>query len=443
MLFIVLIYTLVFIEFSTCSQCPSRDYCTCSSDLRIVRCDNRRLTNEILLQLNNQLPKATVLLNLSSNSLTSIKSLSNFPSLEILDLTSNQIRSLPSNLFSRFPKLISIYLGHNQLQSYPKSWSTIRQIHLTPISQSYQSQNIYRNERLILNCSSNSKVFWTFNHQYYPSTIISSFSSLIFLSNLHSNHSGLWTCHQVNRTYSISLSVLTNSSPSFCQSIHMNTSKGDFFWPRTAQNHRIELKCPFGSAAWFRNSKESPRAWYTCSSYGQWTNFDISQCAFQTNLSQIFDYFSLNQTNLLFNLVKYLSKIDVKQIQFDDMILLIDLIDEQQEKYLHQDQIMLIYHLADFLLQIQSNFIPTQQYQLAMIRLTNTKISFIICIFFFFDRLRLIIERLLDLTNQSWLFIGKELTAMTFQSPPPSTLCFVPNRSLLTIICDAYHQTEV
>jgi hypothetical protein len=55
-------------------------------------------------------------------------------------------------------------------------------------------------------------------------------------------------------------------------------------------------------------------------------------------------------------------------------------------------------------------------------------------------RLRLIIERLLDLTNQSWLYIGKKLTAMTIQSPLSSTLCSIPNRSLLTIICDIDNQ---
>jgi hypothetical protein len=55
-------------------------------------------------------------------------------------------------------------------------------------------------------------------------------------------------------------------------------------------------------------------------------------------------------------------------------------------------------------------------------------------------RLRLIIQRLLDLTNQSWLYIGKELTAMTLQSPSSLILCFVSNRSLLTINCDMNHQ---
>jgi hypothetical protein len=46
----------------------------------------------------------------------------------------------------------------------------------------------------------------------------------------------------------------------------------------------------------------------------------------------------------------------------------------------------------------------------------------------------------LDLTNHSLLYIGKELTAMTLQSPSSSILCFVSNRSLLTINCDVNHQ---
>lgn len=61
---------------------------------------------------------------------------------------------------------------------------------------------------------------------------------------------------------------------------------------------------------------------------------------------------------------------------------------------------------------------------------------------FAFVRLRLIIEHLLDSTNQSWLYIGKELTAMTLQSPSSTTLCYVPNRSLLTIHCQRNDQQE-
>jgi hypothetical protein len=226
----------------------------------------------------------------------------------------------------------------------------------------------------------------------------------------------------------------------------MNTSKGYFYWPRTLINKKIEKKCPFGSAAWLSSSNEYARAWYTCSSNGQWKNFDISQCGYQTNISRVFDRLSLNETNLLLNLVKYLSKINRNHMKLDDIILLIDLIDEQQEKYKNQDRIMLIYHLTDFILQIKHDFILVNQYHFAITRLEKkpTVIFFFCNNLFSFFRLRLIIERLLDFTNQSWLYIGKELTAMTVQSPLSSTVCFIPNRSLLTIICDINnHQYKV
>ncbi len=444
----LLFIILFFIEFSSIEQCLLSNYCTCSTDLTIVKCTDRQLTNEFLLKLNNQLSNSTIVLNLSSNSLTSIKSLSNLHSLQILDLSLNKIRSIPSNFFSKYPQLISLYIQKNPLKIFPKLFRNLSTINLN-LSKNFpqnhhhlqQSQIVYENEQFLLNCSSNSPHYWTLNGQFYPSTIITSFYSIILLHHLQINQSGIWTCQNSDSIHhSISLTVLANSSNYFCQSIQMNTSKGYFYWPRTLINQRIETKCPYGSAAWLGNSNDYARAWYTCSSNGQWMNFDISQCGYQTNISRIFDNLSLDENNLLLLLVKYLAGINRNHMKLNDIILLIDLIDEQQEKYQNQDRIMLIYHLTDFILQIKSNFYFNNQYQLAMNRL---EYRFDFFSFFFSTssfRLRLIIQRLLDLTNQSWLYIGKELTAMTLQSPSSSILCFVSNRSLLTINCDVNHQ---
>ncbi len=378
MLFIFLTLIFFLMGFSSGDQCPASKYCTCSSDLTQITCTDRQLTNSLLLNLNSQLPASTILLNLSSNSLTSIKSLSKLNSLRILDLSFNQIRYLPSNIFSKFPQLISLYIQNDSLKLLPKNLRNLSNININ-LSDNFlqsnpvQSQTLYENEPFILNCSSNSQHYWTLNKTFYPSTIISSSYSIIIVHHLQINHSGIWTCQNSNVNHSISLKVVKNSSNYFCQSIQMNTSKGYFYWPRTLVNKKIETKCPYGSAAWLRNSNEYARAWYTCSSTGQWKNFDISQCAFQTNISRIFDRLSLNETNLLLRLVIYLSKINRNEMKLDDMILLIDLIDEQHEKYQNQDRIMLIYHLTDFILQIKHDFIFIPQYQLAMTRL---KISF-------------------------------------------------------------------
>ncbi|CAF0750989.1 unnamed protein product [Rotaria sordida] len=465
MLFMFITYILFLIRFSFGDECPSLKYCTCSSDKTIIQCTKRQLTNKLLLKLNNQLSKSTILLNLSSNSLTSINSLSNLNSLQILDLSFNKIQHLPSNIFSKYPQLISLNLQNNSLKTIPKSFTKISNINLNLLNNRFhctcefklfkknnffknvicqnnkpfnendfchiknflqinpqQSQIAYENEQFILNCSSNLQHYWTLNKKFYPSTMTTFSYSTIIIHHLQMNHSGLWTCHSFNYNHSIRLTVLKSSPNYFCQSIQMNTSKGYFYWPRTSINKKLPKYCPFGSAAWLKNSNEYAQAWYTCSSKGQWINFDISQCAFQTNISRVFDYLSLNETNLLLNLVEYLSEINQDYLQLNDMILLIDLIDEQKDKYQQHDRMILIYHLTDFILQIKKNdFIFSNVYQIAI------------------KRLRLIIEHLLDFTNQSWLYIGKELTAMTIQS---STLCYVPNRSLLTIICDIDNQSH-
>ena len=399
MLLIFLSYILLLIRSSCGTQCPLPTYCTCSSDLTLIECSNRQLTNEVLLKLNNQLPKSIIGLNLSSNSLTSIKSLSKLSSLQILDLSFNKIDYLPSNIISKYPQLISLNLQNNSLKSFPKSLIKLPQLNLNLI-----------------------------NNPFHCTCQLKSFEKTNLLNHLR--------CQNNKPFHEKDFCTINNF---FCQSIQMNTSKGYFYWPRTLINQKIEIKCPFGSAAWLRNSTEYARAWYTCSSERQWIELDVSQCAFRTNLSRIFDYLVLNESNVLLNLVKYLSKINREEIKLDDMIFLIDLIDDQQEKYQHQDQIMLIYHLTDFILQIKHPFIYSEQYRLAITRLIYIYFSFF---FYFMDisffRLRLIIERLLDFTNQSWLYIGKELTAMTVKSP----LCSIPNRSLLTIICDRNNQHE-
>ncbi|CAF4254945.1 unnamed protein product, partial [Rotaria sp. Silwood2] len=111
MLFLYFISIFYLIKHSLTEQCPSSDLCICSSDLTIITCTNRQLTDEILINLNNQFPKSTIVLNLSSNSLTSINSLTNLNNLQIVDLSYNKISYLPLNLFTKFSQLSSLYIS--------------------------------------------------------------------------------------------------------------------------------------------------------------------------------------------------------------------------------------------------------------------------------------------------------------------------------------------
>ena len=350
------IYIAVFVALSSSNErCPFVDFCSCSADLTIVKCNNRQLTNGDLIQVNKQLTNTTIFLNLSSNSLTSIKSLPNLPSLQILDLSFNKIRYLSPILYSKFPRLISLCIRNLSLKTLPKPFKNHSTIHLhLPNSSPQTSTILFENNRLILNCSSSSPHYWTQNQHIYPPTIIASSYSILLFPHLQSKHSGVWTCQNSHSNHSISVTILTNSSHLFCPSKQMNTSKGYFIWPQTFLNQRIELPCPHGSAAWLGDGNQYARASHTCSSNGQWTNFDVSQCGYRTNISRQIDRFSLNEKHFLLHLVKYLTEINRNAITIDDILLLIDFIADQQMKSPNSDRMMLIYHLTDLILQIQS-----------------------------------------------------------------------------------------
>lgn len=469
---IVFYFLLPFIK---TDQCPSTKFCTCSSDLTIINCINQQLTNEFLL---SKFPQSTVILNLSSNSLTSIHSLSKLNNLQTLDLSFNRLQSIPSNLFSKFPQLSSLYLQSNLLKTIPRTFNEISNINLDISSNPLQctcqlkwlikwfetinllkkincqksrqltesdfcsinpknfiqitpsqSQIVYENDAIILNCSSNTNTFWTFNDELYSN------NATISIPHLQFNHSGIWTCHSWNLNRSVSLQVLSLQSNHFCPSIQMDTSKGHFYWPRTLTGQTKQLLCPFKSAAWLKDSHEQAQAFYTCSKNRQWTQLDLSQCAFRTNISRQFDKILIsNQTNILSKLIHLISKIDLKTFLFDDIVFLIDLINDEYEHSLsikqNLDEItMLIYRLTDLILQIpEENLLMIKEYQLAL------------------NRLRFIIENLVEQTNPSWIYVGKQLTAMTLQSIRPPTICFVPNRPVLSIICGVlnrqYRRTE-
>lgn len=465
MLAIFLLSSLSLLQSSTAEQCPTSSSCTCSKDFTVVTCTNAQLTDTTFASLQSQLPSSTIVLNLSSNSLSSITRLSNLNNLQTLDVSSNRLQSLPSNLFSKFPQLSSLYAQENGIRTIPKSFNEISNINLDlsnnpltcqcqlkwlikwfetinllrPIScqkgsqllesdfcstrkdflrlHPDQSQLVYENDSFVFNCSSTGEVFWTLNSQFYSS------NASVSIARVQMSHAGLWTCHSSKQNRSISLHVLQVRPHHFCHSIHMDTSKGHFFWPRTLTGQTIDVQCPFGSAAWLNKSTEQARAFHACSTNRQWTELDVSQCAFRTNISREFDQLTAkNDTNLLSRLVTYISKVHLEQFQFDDIMFLIDLIDEEHEKYRSSpgniDEIsMFIYRLTDYILQIDRDFAVLPQYQLAL------------------RRLRSIIEQSLDVANRSWLYVGKQLSAMTLESPLPPTICFVPNRPLLTLIC--------
>lgn len=454
-----------FFSFSQANQCPPSNYCSCSQDLTIITCSNRQINDQTLIYLQNQFPPTTIVLNLSSNVLTSIVTLPNLAQLQTLDVSNNRIQSLPSTLFSKFSQLSSVYFQRNLLKTIPKSFNRISNVQidlssnplncqchlkwlikwfetinlLNPIDcqkgsklmendfcsggnedfqiSPDQSQLVYENDPLLLNCSSKGNHFWTLNENFVSN------NSTVFIEHLKTNHSGLWTCHSSNSTRSINVHVFKTRSQHFCPSIFMETSKGSFRWPRTLTGQTIDALCPFGAAAWFESSTSQAKAFHSCSSNRQWIDLDLSQCAFRTNFSREFDrILSKNQTNLLSKLVAWISKADLSLFQFDDIVFLIDLIDEENEKYRFDQQniddfSMFIYRLTDYILQVEEKFQILPEYQVAL------------------RKLRSILERLLDLANRSWLYVGKQLTAMTLESPLPPTVCFVPNRPLLTIIC--------
>ncbi|CAF3989493.1 unnamed protein product, partial [Rotaria sp. Silwood1] len=130
MLFLYFISIFNLINSLLTEQCPSSNFCKCSSDLTIITCINRQITDEKLINLNNQFPKSTIILNLSLNSLTSINFLTNLNNLQTLDLSYNKIHNLPSNLFTKFSQLSSLYISNNLIKTIPKTYNEISNINL-------------------------------------------------------------------------------------------------------------------------------------------------------------------------------------------------------------------------------------------------------------------------------------------------------------------------
>ncbi|CAF4466733.1 unnamed protein product [Rotaria socialis] len=470
MLLLYLISIFNILQYSYSEQCPSSTFCSCSSDLTIITCTHRQLSDESFINLNSQLPQSTIVLNLSSNFFKSINSLTKLSNLQTLDLSFNKIEFLPSNLFSKFPQLSSLYISNNSLKTIPKSFNEVSNINLDISNNPFncscqlkwliqwfktinllnkmncqkskqllesdfcfnkrnylfltpeQSQIVYENDPFTLNCSSNTQIYWTLNEKFYSK------NSTLIIPHLLLNHSGLWICHSLNLNRSISIHVLSIQTNHFCQSLQMDTSKGHFYWPRALTGQIIQLKCPFGSAAWLSDSYDDAKAFYTCSSNRQWIDLDLSQCAFRTNISREFDLLlSKNSTNLLSKIIMLISKTSLDDLKFDDIIFLIDLIDEEKDKYLLTKKNInefskSIYRLTDFILQINQDFSRINEYQLAL------------------NRLRFILEMSLNLINHPWMYDGTQLTAMTFASSLPPNVCSIPNRDLLTFMCGIPNQ---
>ncbi|CAF4521121.1 unnamed protein product, partial [Rotaria magnacalcarata] len=267
MLLLYLISIFNILQCSYSEQCPSSKFCLCSSDLTVITCTNRQLSDETFINLNSQLPQSTIVLNLSSNFVKSINSLTKLRNLQTLDLSFNKIESLPSNLFSKFPRLSSLYISNNSLKTIPKSFNEISNINLDISNNPFdctcqlkwliqwfkainllnkmncqkskqlletdfcfnkrnylfltpeQSQIVYENDSFTLNCSSNTQIYWTLNEKLYSK------NSTLTIPHLQLNHSGLWTCHSLNLNRSISVHVLNIQTNHFCQSLQMDTSK--------------------------------------------------------------------------------------------------------------------------------------------------------------------------------------------------------------------------
>lgn len=116
--------------------------------------------------------------------------------------------------------------------------------------------------------------------------------SSLTITELNTNHSGIWNCHLVsnkqNESKRITILVISNETE-YCQGTQTTNNKGTYYWPKTVVNNTVSLPC---ESIQQTNDVPLQRASYFCSPAKKWEFLNTSKCSFISDTTKILEQFS-------------------------------------------------------------------------------------------------------------------------------------------------------
>lgn len=135
------------------------------------------------------------------------------------------------------------------------------------------------------------KVFNDVNLETGHSTDSGILNSILRISSLTQNHTGMWDCtlrsQQANLSQSIVLHVVAKGTL-YCDAIVTHTNKGSYHWPRTMRGETVLQACVEEPS----DVSQQRRASHECSSDGQWRNLNTESCVYVSETTRIFEQFA-------------------------------------------------------------------------------------------------------------------------------------------------------
>ncbi|XP_068156794.1 adhesion G protein-coupled receptor A3 [Drosophila tropicalis] len=215
------------------------------------------------------------------------------------------------------------------------------------------------------------KIFPDVNLETRHSTDSGILKSILRISSLTQNHTGMWDCtlrsQQANLSQSIVLHVVAKDTL-YCEAKVVHTNKGVYHWPRTMRGETVVQECVEEPT----DVAEHRRASHECSPAGEWLNLNTESCVYVSETTRILEQFAkvnltLTKGQNALEIARRLHNFTQMQTQLHKIRDPMDLeyIARTLIKYL--DQSMEIQEISSLLLDIVSQLmnLPSQLFQQA------------------------------------------------------------------------------
>ncbi|EDW05595.2 uncharacterized protein Dmoj_GI11120 [Drosophila mojavensis] len=116
-------------------------------------------------------------------------------------------------------------------------------------------------------------------------------NSILRISSLTQNHTGMWDCtlrsQQANLSQSIVLHVVAKGTL-YCDAMVTHTNKGSYHWPRTMRGETVLQACVEEPS----DMSLQRRASHECGNDGQWHRLNVESCVYVSETTRIFEQFA-------------------------------------------------------------------------------------------------------------------------------------------------------